>query len=140
MSSFFTDTSKIIVDMIAAVMGFNTSEYVDELVLVFLSIFTLGQPPAVRFNYASYIAEKIHDQFMRQKNEKVFKYSTVIYHLFLYYQSHKFPFSINKLDTKGNLKSIIFWTSIFHYSYTCPYSYNEFIDQYFHHVDKKSSS
>ena len=42
MSAFFTDISKIIVDMISKVMGFNTSEYVDELTLVMMSIFTPG--------------------------------------------------------------------------------------------------
>jgi len=73
-----------------------------------MSIFTPGQPPTVKYNYATFIAEKIHDQFMRLENEKVFKYSTVIYHLFLYYQSEKFSFSVNKLDTKGNPRSIIF--------------------------------
>lgn len=118
--------------MIVAVMGLNTSEYADELTLVLMSIFTLGQPPTVEYNYAAFIAEKIHDQFMRLENEKVFKYSTFIYHIFLYYQSDKFPFFVNKLDTKGNPKSVIFWTSIFHN--TCPFSYNEFIDQFVHPV------
>ena len=79
-------------------MGFNTSEFVDHLILVLLSIFTPGQPPAVRYDFASYIADKIHDQFMRLENEKVFKYSSVIYHLMLYYQSENFPFYIKKLD------------------------------------------
>ena len=72
-------------------MGFNTSEYVDQLTLVLLSIFTLGQPPAVKYDFASYIADKIHDQFMRLENERVFKYSSVIYYLMLNYQS-EFPF------------------------------------------------
>lgn len=39
---FFTEIGKIIVDMMVAVMGFNTSEYVDELTLVLKSIFTPG--------------------------------------------------------------------------------------------------
>lgn len=69
---------------------------------------------------------------MRLENEKVFKYSTFIYHLFLYYQYDKFPFSVNKLDTKGNPISVIFWTSILPYTYDCPYSYNEFINQFVH--------
>lgn len=134
LSIFFTDIGKTIVDMIVEIMGFNTSEYVDELALVLISIFTPSQPPIVKYNYAAFIAEKIHDQFKRLENEKVFKYSTFIYHPILYYQSEKFPFSINKLDTKGNPKSAIFWTSIFHHSFSCPYSYNEFIDQFVHPV------
>ena len=115
-------------------MGFKTSEYVDELTLVLMTIFNPWQPPAVKYDYASYIAEKIHDQFMRLENEKVFKYSTFIYHLILYHQLYKFPFYIKKLDTKGNPRFVIFWTSIFHRSFANPYSYNEFIDQFVHRV------
>jgi len=107
---------------------------VDELTLVLMSIFIPGQPLAVKYNYAAFIADKIHDQFMRLENEKVFKYSTFIYHLILYYQSDRFPFFVNKIDTKGNPRSVIFWTSIFHQSFACPYTYNEFIDQFVHPV------
>ena len=71
--------------MISLVMGFNTSEFVDELTLLLLSIFTPGQSPVIKYDYASYIADKIHDQFMRLENERFFKYTTFIYHLMLFY-------------------------------------------------------
>lgn len=61
--------------MIAAVMGLNTSGYVDELTLVLMSIFTPRHLLAVKYNYATFIVEKINDQFMRLENEKVFNYS-----------------------------------------------------------------
>ena len=38
--NFFTDVGRLILNMISSVMGFNTSEYVDQLTLVLLSIFT----------------------------------------------------------------------------------------------------
>lgn len=62
---FFTEEGRLILEMISSIMGFNSSEYVDHLTLVLLSIFTPGQPPAVRYDFASLIAHKIHDQFMR---------------------------------------------------------------------------
>jgi len=55
--------------MISLVMGFNNSEYVGELTLVLLSIFTLQKLPAIKYDYASFIGDKIHDQFMRLENE-----------------------------------------------------------------------
>lgn len=113
-------------------MEFNSSEYVNDITLVFLSIFTPGQPPAVRYDYASYIANKIHDQFLNLENEGVFKYTTFIYHLMLYYQSDNFSFLINKLDTKGNPKFVIFWSPIFHNTIESPYTYSEFIDLFVH--------
>lgn len=131
-SVFFTDMGKLIVDMITAVMGFNTSEYVDELTLISMYIFNPGQTPTIMYDYASFITNKIHDQFIRLENERVFKYTTFINHLMLSYRSDNFPFPIIKLNTKGNPRSVIFWTSVFH---KCPsncYSYNEFIDQFVH--------
>ena len=76
--TFFTDFGRLILNMISSIMGFNTSEYVDQLALVLLSIFTPGQPPAVKYDFASYIAYKIHDQFMILENERVFKHSSFL--------------------------------------------------------------
>jgi len=106
--TFFTDAGNIIIDMIASIMGFNSGGNVDEITLVLLSIFTLGQPPTVKYDYASYIANKIHDQLLRLDNEGVFKYTSFIYHLLLYYQSDSFPFLVKKLDTRGNPRFVIF--------------------------------
>ena len=46
----------------------------------------------------------------------------------LFYQSDNFPFPVLKLDTRGNPRSVIFWSAVFHSSFVSPYSYNEFID------------
>jgi len=61
LTCFFTEIGKDIVNMIATIMGFNTSEFVDELTLVLMSIFTPGQPPVIKYDYAACIAKKIHD-------------------------------------------------------------------------------
>ena len=73
-----------------------------------MSIYTPGQPPAVIYDYAKFIADRMHDQFLRMSNGRVFKYSSVLYHLFLYYQTNKFSFTLQKLDTKGHPRSLIF--------------------------------
>jgi len=56
--SWFTEIGKIILDMISFILGFKTSEFIDETILVMLSMFTPGQPPAVKYDYASFIAIK----------------------------------------------------------------------------------
>ena len=43
--------------MISVILGFRSNEYVDEIVLVLLSTFTPRQPPAIKYDYASFIAE-----------------------------------------------------------------------------------
>lgn len=133
MSTFFSDLGKDITTMLSC-LGYTTNEYVDETILVGKSIFIPGQPPVVTFDYAKFFTDRMHDQFMRLENERVFKYSSVLYHLFLFYQTDRFPFSVQKLDTRGNPRSVIFWTSLFHRSYSSPYPYTYFIDQFVHPV------
>jgi len=83
--------------------------------------------------YAKFIANRMHDQFIRMNNERVFKYSLVLYHLFLYYQVDKFPFTLQKLDTKGQPRLVIFWTPLIH-KYDSPYPYTDFIDLFVHPI------
>jgi len=118
--------------MISYVLAFKTSEHIDETILALISSFTPGQPPAIKHNYAKFIANKIHDQLLNLDREGVFKYSSYIYHLFLYYQPDCFQFPIKRLDSKGEKRLGIFWTSIFHEVHNSPYSYCEFIDMFFY--------
>jgi len=91
---WFTEVGRFIINMISYILGFKTSEHVDETTLVLLSIFTPGQPPAVKYDYATYIADKIHEKFMSMDRERVFKYTSYIYHLLLYYQPNSFQISL----------------------------------------------
>jgi len=118
--------------MMSFILGFNTSEYVDDITLAILSIFTPGQPPVVEYDYATFIANKIHEQFINLDRERVFKYTSFIYHLLLYNHLDNFSFPINRLDSKGNQRSVIFWSSVFHKTYESPYTYIEFIDLFVH--------
>lgn len=120
--------------MISSVLGFKTSEHIDETMLVLLSAYSPGQPPSVKYNYAKFIANKIHDQLVKLDREGVFKYSSYIYHLFMYYQSECFQCPIKKLDSKGERRSIIFWSSVFHEVQNSPFSYYELIDQFVYPV------
>lgn len=41
---WFNEAGIFITDMISYILGFKTNEYIDEIVLVLMSIFTQGQP------------------------------------------------------------------------------------------------
>jgi len=129
---WFNEAGKFIIDMISYVLGFKTSEYVDETILVLMSMFILGHLPAIKFDFATFISNKIHDKFIKLDREGVFKYTSYISHLFLYYQTYSFQCPIRKLDTKGERRSMIFWTSVFHEVHNSPYTYCEFIDLFIH--------
>lgn len=66
-----------------------------------MSIYAPGQPLTTIYDFSTFIADRMHEKFTRMGNEMVFKYSLVLYHMFLYYQLEKFPFTLQKLDTKG---------------------------------------
>lgn len=83
----FIETGRLLLDMISYVLGYRTSEHVEGTMLVLLSVYSPGQPPARKFNFAKFIANKIHDQLRKVDRQGVFKYSSYIYHLFMYYQS-----------------------------------------------------
>lgn len=68
--------------MISNVLGYTTSEFVDEIIIAFMSIYSPDQPPAIMFDFSKFTTDKMHDQFMRLENERVFKYTSVLYHFF----------------------------------------------------------
>lgn len=74
----------MLVDLISYVLGYRGIEYVDDTIMAMLSIFSPGMPPAVHYDYATYIAEKIHEQLMNFPRERVFRFTSYIYHLLLF--------------------------------------------------------
>ena len=106
--AWFTEASKMLIDMISYILGFRTSETVDETVFALMSIFTPGQPLVVKYDNATFIANTIHEQFMNLERERVFKYTLYMYHLLLYYQYESFLVFLKKLDARGERRSVIF--------------------------------
>jgi len=126
-ATMFSERGRQIITMLSCILGYTTDEHVDEVVITFLSIFFPGKPPTTVYNFAQFIVDRIHEQFIILPNERVFKYSSALFHMFLYYQSDKFPVSMQKLDTKGNPRSVIFWRPLIQ-RYSTVFSYKYFID------------
>lgn len=125
---YLNELGRMLVDLISYVLGFRGMEDVDDSLMAMLSIFSPGKPPAVHYDYATYIAEKIHEQFMNLRRERLFRYTSYIYHLFLFYQPATFSVPLKPLNAQGSPRSVVFWTPVFHCSSVSPYTYNEFID------------
>ncbi len=51
-SAIFSERGKQIVTIISCIMCYTTDEYIDKLILAFMSIFTPEKPPATMYNYA----------------------------------------------------------------------------------------
>jgi len=115
--------------MVSAVLGYKSTEFIEETVLVMMLRFVPGRAP-ICYNYATYISDKIHEQFLHLPRERMFRYSSYIFHLILYHQYDKFSFEMKRTDAAGNPRSVVYWSSIFHIS--SPYTYCEFIDSFIH--------
>lgn len=51
-SSIFSEIGRRIITMLSCILGYTSDEHVDEVIMAFLSIFTLDNPPSIMFNYA----------------------------------------------------------------------------------------
>ena len=83
-ATIFSETSRHIISMLSCILGYTLDEHVDEVILAFLSIFTPRKPLAIMYNYAQFIVDRMHEQFTRLPTERVFKYSSMLFHMFLY--------------------------------------------------------
>ena len=111
-ATIFSETGRHIITILSCILGYTTDENVDEVILAFLFVFTPRKPPTIMYNYAQFIVDRMHEQFTRLPTERVLKYSSMLFHTFLYYQVDKTPVKIQKLDTKGKERSVVFWTPL----------------------------
>lgn len=127
-ASIFPEMSKKVISMVTRLLGYYTDQWVDEIVLGFLSTFAVCKQPSLLFNYSQFLANEIHEQLVNYKVEGVFKYQSFLVYLMLYYQEDKFKFPLQKTDSEGNPWSVIHWTSLVRNN-SEEYSYTDFIDK-----------
>jgi hypothetical protein len=63
----------------------------------------------------------------------MFRYSSILVYLFLFFQADKFSFSQQKLDQDGNPQPVTSWTSIVRKN-SYEFNFKQFIDQFYHPV------
>ena len=117
--------------MFSFILGYFTNEHTDETILGFISTFVPMKPPTVIYNYDEYIADSIHDKLIKLPTEGVLRYTSFLFHMFLYFQVDKFPIALQKLDIEVNPMSIIFWTSII-IKESIEFTYADFTDCFIH--------
>ena len=110
-TSKFPKGSGHVISMLSFILGYFIHEHTDESILGFLSTFVTSKPPSLIYNYVEYIVDNIHDKLVKFPIEGVFRYTSFMFHMFLYFQADKFPIRLQKLDVEENPISFIFWTS-----------------------------
>jgi hypothetical protein len=132
-SSIFTVKANQIISILCYLLGYFSDEWVDEPILGFLSIFSTEERATIKFNFSQFLADNIHDHLFRFPTEGMFRYSSVLVYMFLFFQSDRFPCAFQKLNQEGNPQSVTSWTSLVRKNST-EYNFKDFIDQFYHPV------
>lgn len=72
-SSIFPERGKKIITVISYLLGYYSDQWVDEDIIGFLSIFSIDYKPSILFNFSEFLADSIHEQFVKFQIEEVFK-------------------------------------------------------------------
>jgi hypothetical protein len=114
-------------------LGYFYDEWVDEPILGFLSIFSTEEKATSQFDFSQYLADNIHEQLFKFSTEGMFRYSSVLAYLFLFFQEDIFSRALQKIDQEGNPQPVTSWTSLVRNNSTNS-SFKDFIDQFYHPV------
>jgi len=82
--SMFPERAKHIISLISCLLGYQSYELVDEVILGYLSNFSKENNPTFMYNYSQFLVESMHEQLMNIITEGVFKYYSVIVHMFIF--------------------------------------------------------
>jgi hypothetical protein len=132
-SSIFSIKGNQIISAVCALLGYFSDQWVDEPIMGFLSIFSNDEKPTTQFDYSTFLAGNIHEQFMNFTTEGVFRYSSILAYMFLYFQADSFNFSLQKMDSDGKPQPVTAWTSLLKRN-SVEYDFTAFIDQFYHPV------
>jgi len=100
-SSMFPQKARHIIFFLSSILGYYLDEWVDEPILGFLSTLSSYEGASITFDYGHFLSYIIHEQFLQLLTEGMFKYSSILMYMFLFFQEDKFPFSMQKLDQQG---------------------------------------
>jgi hypothetical protein len=75
---------------------------------------TNSQPHS--FDYNTFLANNIPEQLVNFSTEGMFRYSSILAYMFVYFQADRFNFSMQKMDTDGRPQPVTVWTSLLKYN------------------------
>jgi hypothetical protein len=130
-SSMFSTKGNQVISSLCALLGYFSDQWVDEPILGFLSIFSTDENPTTQFDFSTFLADNIHEQFMNFSTEGMFRYSSVLAYLFIFFQADKFGFSMQNMDGDGKPLEVTAWTSLLKHNST-DFNFKDFINQFYH--------
>jgi hypothetical protein len=117
-SSMFSTKGNQVITSLCTLLGYYSDQWVDEPILGFLSIFSTDEKPTTQFDFSTFLANNIHEQFVNFTTEGMFQYSSILAYLFIFFQADKFSFSMQKMDGDGRPQAVTAWTSLLRHNST----------------------
>lgn len=112
LSSLFSEKGNQVISSLCCLLGYFSDKWVDEPILGFLSIFSAEEKATIQFDYNTFLAENIQDQLSKFATEGMFRYSSILAYMFMFYQADKFSFLMQKMDQDGKPQVVTLWTSL----------------------------
>jgi hypothetical protein len=129
-SSMFSTKGNQIISSLCTLLGYYSDQWVDEPILGSFSIFSTDEKPTTQFKFSTFLANNIHEQFVNFATEGMFRYSSILVYLFVFFQAEKFVFSMHKMEGYGRPQAVTAWTSLLKHNST-EFSFKQFIEQFF---------
>jgi hypothetical protein len=111
-SSIFFEKGNQIISTLCCFLCYFSDEWVDEPILGFLSIFSTEEKVVILFDYNGFLAENVHEQLENFPTKDMFRYSSILAYMFMFYQAEKFSFLMQKMDKDGKQQAVTLWTSL----------------------------
>jgi hypothetical protein len=90
-----------VISSLCALLGYFLDQWVDEPILGFLSIFSTDEKPTTELDYNTFLVDNIDDKFSNFTTEGMFRHSSILAYMFIFFQADKFSFSMQKMDKDG---------------------------------------
>jgi len=132
-SSDFPKATRLVNSLLYYLLGYENYHSIDESIFGFLSIFSENFYPAFMFNYNQFLANNVHEQIIHLTTQGVYKYSSMIIHMFLFQRGDLLPIQLEKQDDQGMDQPVIHWKNLIRENST-KYTYLDFIDLSIHPV------
>jgi hypothetical protein len=100
--SMFSAKGNQVISSLYCLLGYYSDEWVDEAILGFLSIFSTEEKATTQFNFSQFLADNIHKQLFNFPTKGMFRYSSILAYMLLFFQSENFSFLLQNLDKEGN--------------------------------------
>ena len=126
-SSIFSVKGNQILSSLCSLLGYYLDEWVDEEILGYISIFSTEESSTMQFDYNSFLAVNIHEQLFKFPIEGMLWYYSILAYFFIFFQTDKFLFSMQKLDKNGKPQPVTSWMSLLRRN-SPEFTFNQFID------------